>query len=96
MVEHHLVKVGYGGSSPLFPATYCISTPPWWNGRHSGLKIRVLLVQARQGVLLRTTATSYFDTTIGPGDGMVDVLDLGSSFWEFKSPPGHPARLVEW
>lgn len=24
-----------------------------------------------------------------PGDGMVDVPDLGSGFWEFKSPPGH-------
>ena len=50
MVEHHLVKVGDGGSSPLFPAKFCFLQPPWWNGRHSGLKIRVLLVQARQGV----------------------------------------------
>jgi hypothetical protein len=50
MVEHHLVKVGDGGSSPLFPAIFCFLQPPWWNGRHSGLKIRVLLVQARQGV----------------------------------------------
>ena len=48
MVEHHLVKVGGGGSSPLFLATG--APPPWWNGRHSGLKIRALLVQVRQGV----------------------------------------------
>lgn len=27
MVEHHLVKVGDGGSSPLFPATRNIYAP---------------------------------------------------------------------
>lgn len=27
-----------------------------------------------------------------PDDGMVDVLDLGSRFWEFKSPSGYVGR----
>lgn len=78
-----------GVQVPSFPLRV---PPPWWNGRHSGLKIRTLLVQVRQGARVCYLSAEV----ICPGDGMVDVLDLGSSFWEFKSPPGHFARLVEW
>lgn len=65
LVEYHLVEVVAGGSSPLFPilrlklAILCraqfhtlSSQPPWWNGKHSRLKICVLLVQVRQGALI--------------------------------------------
>ena len=89
-----------GGSNPLF-LTHVIFKPPWWNGRHSRLKIYILLVQVRQEVRAGFKA-------FRPDDGMVDVTDLGSVFWQFKSASGHyfpilytmlrliSARLVKW
>ena len=31
-----------------------------------------------------------------PGNGMVDVPDLGSGIWQFKSAPGYAAYLAKW
>ncbi len=43
------------------------------------------------------------NTHLCPDDGMVDVTDLGSVFWQFKSASGYfldltdfSARLVKW
>jgi hypothetical protein len=85
MVEHHLVKVSGGSSSLLFSACFCASLVEL--GRHSSLKICILPVRVRQGVFL--------SLLVSPDDGMVDVPDLGSGFWEFKSPSGQFAHLVK-
>lgn len=52
LVECHLVEVKVGGSNPLFLTNnlWYVYTPPWWNGRHSRLKICILLVRVRQEV----------------------------------------------
>lgn len=97
MVEHHLVKVGDGGSSPLFPVVFCFFYSPFGGMVDTAdSKSAFCWFKPGRGYSNRRAVNTARFYIVSPGDGMVDVLDLGSSFWEFKSPPGHPARLVEW
>lgn len=70
---------------PSFSPKFRTTVPPWWNGRHGRLKICILSVQVRQEVFCSLLA-------VRPDDGMVDVTDLGSVFWQFKSASGHSTQ----